>query len=376
MIPPVPEPVWLSTLHLSHFRNYARMQLAVAPGPVVLVGPNGAGKTNILEAVSFLAPGRGLRHASLVEANQAGTPHPWAVFARVHQGGEVTEIGTGRDADALAQGQDKRRVRINGADAGGQGALEDCVPQVWLTPKMDRLFQGGAAERRRFLDRMVYGFYPAHLQHLRRYEQLLRERGRLLEQPRPDAVWLDTLESQLATEAVAVAASRRDVLARLNASCAGTDSPFPRAWLACAGMVEESLAGQTALVAEDGLRASLAAHRSTPHDTPGPHRSDLQAWHLDKDIPADLCSTGEQKALLLRIILSNANAMHEQRGVMPLLLLDEVTAHLDPGRRAALFVTLKDMGVQAWLTGTETAVFAGVLEDATVVRVEDGRVVV
>jgi len=371
----IPPPVWLSELRLTHFRNHAQLRLNLGSAPVVLVGPNGAGKTTILEAVSFLSPGRGLRRATLAEVNQTGATHPWAVFARIHGAdtGELT-LGTGRDPEAAAHGTDKRIVRLNGTDQPGQSALEDLIPQVWLTPRMDRLFQGGASDRRHLLDRMVYGFYPAHLRHARAYEHALRERARLLLQHRPDPVWLTTLEERMAAEAVALAASRRDVVQRLNAHCAGADSPFPRAWFACEGLLEDLLAEQTAVEAEDAYRDQLRQTRHPDTATPGPHRSDLAAWHMDTDTPAEVCSTGEQKALLLRLILANAATLAEVKGRMPVLLLDEVTAHLDAGRRAGLFAVLLALGAQAWLTGTDRVLFEGLLPSASLVQVAGGQI--
>lgn len=374
--PPFP-PVWLSELRLTHFRNHTRLRLTLGPEPVVLVGPNGAGKTNILEAISFLMPGRGLRHATLSEVNQAGAALPWAVFVRIH-GADVAgmtdeiTLGTGRDPEAAAHGTDKRIVRLNGVDQSSQNSLEDLVPQVWLTPRMDRLFQGGASDRRRVLDRMVYGFYPSHLKHLRAYEHALRERARLTQMPRPDPVWLTTLEERMAAEAVALAAARRDVVQRLNTHCAGDDSPFPRAWFRCEGLIEGLLEEQTATEVEDAYRSRLASARHPDADIPGPHRSDLLAWHIDKDSPAEICSTGEQKALLLRLMLANAATLAKAKGRMPLLLLDEVTAHLDAGRRAGLFHVLRMLGAQAWLTGTDRVLFGGLLETARLVTVSEG----
>ena len=376
MLSPSP-PVWLSELRLAHFRNHTQLRLTLEPQPVVLVGPNGAGKTNILEAVSFLSPGRGLRRATLAEVNQTGATTPWAVFACVHSpdgngtSAEMT-IGTGRDPEAAARGLDKRIIRLNGTTQSSQSALEDLVPQVWLTPRMDRLFQGGATDRRQVLDRMVYGFYPAHLRHIRAYDHALRERARLLAHPRPDPLWLSTLEERMAAEAVAIAAARRDVVQRLNTHCASADSPFPRAWLACAGQLEEALATETAIAAEEAYRAQLRQTRHPESPPPGPHRSDLHAWHLDSNTPAEMCSTGEQKALLLRLILANAATLAATKHRMPLLLLDEVTAHLDAGRRAALFQVLLDLGAQAWLTGTDALFFSALLPAAQLVHVNAG----
>jgi DNA replication and repair protein RecF len=380
----------VTRLTLTRFRCYEGARLNADTRPIVLTGPNGAGKTNLLEAVSFLSPGRGLRRAKLADVERIGGPAEtgqevgWAVAARVETPFGPVDIGTGRDV--TAEGTSERRlVRIDGHPVRGQIALAEHVALTWLTPQMDRLFIEGAGGRRRFLDRLVFGFDPAHAGRLSRYEHALRERGRLLRDGCRDDAWLSALEDEMATSGVAVAAARRDMVARLQQACEQAIGPFPRADLAVTGTVEDWLGEQPALAAEDDLRRRLAeSRRFDGHGsasgsgegggTVGPHRSDLSVRHRTKNMPAEVCSTGEQKALLIAIILANARLMAAERGQPPLILLDEVAAHLDAERRTALFGEVLDLGAQAWLTGTDSAVFAELGDAANFFRVEDAHV--
>ncbi|ANC92973.1 DNA replication/repair protein RecF [Azospirillum humicireducens] len=372
---------------LTRFRGYESARLEPDRRPVALIGPNGAGKTNLLEAVSFLAPGRGIRGARLAEVERLGSPPGagWAVAAMLDTPLGPVEIGTGREPhDGNRQGggrtseRDRRLVRIDGHPAKGQTALADHVAMVWLTPQMDRLFLEGSSGRRRFLDRLVFGFDPAHAGRLSRYEHALRERARLLRDGRFDEGWLGALEDQMATTGIAVAAARREVVQRLRAACARSVGPFPGADLTVAGTVERWLDEGPALAAEDALRDSLRIGRRTDADaggaTVGPHKSDLAVRHAAKDMPAALCSTGEQKALLIAIVLANARLLAAERGAAPILLLDEVAAHLDPGRRAALFGEILALGAQAWMTGTDEGVFDPLGDDARRFRIEDAHI--
>ncbi|MBP2228396.1 DNA replication and repair protein RecF [Azospirillum agricola] len=377
-------------LTLTRFRGYDSARLEPDRRPVALIGPNGAGKTNLLEAVSFLAPGRGLRGARLAEIERIGSPPGagWAVAATLDGPAGPVEIGTGREPAREPQGsrkptdRDRRLVRIDGHAAKGQTALAEHVAVVWLTPQMDRLFLEGSSGRRRFLDRLVFGFDPAHAGRLSRYEHALRERARLLRDGRFDEGWLGALEDQMATTGVAVAAARREVVQRLRAACARSVGPFPGADLAVTGAVEDWLDEGPALAAEDRLRQSLRDSRR--HDgggdsggggaATGPHKSDLSVRHAPKDMPAALCSTGEQKALLIAIVLANARLLAAERGAAPILLLDEVAAHLDPDRREALFGEILALGAQAWMTGTDEAVFAPLADEAGRFHVEDARI--
>jgi DNA replication and repair protein RecF len=393
--------LWLSRLALSNFRCYARAEVEADGRPVVLVGPNGAGKTNLLEAISYLAPGRGLRRAKLSEADRrpapgararpgaGGSPEAWAVAATVMTPHGPRELGTGRDpARGPAGGPDascdrdrpreRRLVKIDGAPARSQQDLGEIVAMVWLSPRMDGLFRDSASAQRRFLDRLVYGFDPAHAARVAAYEQGLRERARLLKAGGADNAWLGALEESMARNGVAIAAARRDTVARLAQACTAGIGPFPVAGLGLAGEVEAALESRAALAVEDEMRARLAAARA--RDTAaggaavGPHRGDLIVSHLERDLPAGLCSTGEQKALLISIVLAHARLLALHRGAAPLLLLDEVAAHLDEVRRRALFGEILELGAQAWLTGTDAAVFAALGERARFFRVHEATV--
>lgn len=341
----------LDRLVLTDFRNHAALTLAPAPGFVVLTGANGAGKTNVLEAVSLLAPGRGLRRAPLGEMARQGGAGGFGVAATLADG---TEIATG----ALASAPERRVVRINGAPAPGN-ALAERLAILWLTPAMDRLFVEPASGRRQFLDRLALALHPGHATHAARYDAAMRSRNRLLADERPDPEWLGALERRMAEHGAALDAARRETVealaARLAAQPAGD---FPRAALSLEGWAGD--AGQFARQLRDGRARDAAAGRTLA----GPHRVDLAVLHLEKDRAAALASTGEQKALLLGIVLAHADLVAARTGAAPLLLLDEVAAHLDPGRRAALFARLAGRG-QVWMTGTEPALFADIGADAT-----------
>ncbi len=394
---PGPRRLWLSRLTVTDFRCYAHAEIEADGRPVVLAGPNGAGKTNLLEAISYLAPGRGLRRARLGDVERRATPAagPWAVAATVVTPEGPRELGTGRDPaiNALAAGagggpaggsanangygeagrpRERRVVRVDGAPARSQQELGEILAIVWLSPRMDGLFRDGASARRRFLDRLVYGFDPAHAGRVAAYEQALRGRARLLKLGGADGVWLAALEDTMARHGVAIAAARRDLVGRLAQACGAANGaasgPFPVAGLALDGEAEAALEGQAALAVEDGLRARLAEARSRDAAAGGaavgPHRSDLAVSHLERGLPAALCSTGEQKALLISIVLAHARLLTLHRSAPPLLLLDEIAAHLDETRRRALFDEILGLGVQAWLTGTDAAVFADLGERA------------
>jgi DNA replication and repair protein RecF len=349
--------VTLSRLSLSNFRSYLDAIIAPGAGLIVLTGENGAGKTNILEAVSLLSPGRGLRGASLGEMARSGGPGGFAVAARL---GDV-EIGTG----TLASAPERRQVRINGAAASAT-SLAEWLSILWLTPAMDRLFQEGASGRRRFLDRLVLALEPGHAVHAARYEAAMRARNKLLAEERPDADWLTALEARMAEHGAVIVAARRGAVEALAARLGDApEGPFARAGLSLEGG-EEDLSAALA-----GGRARDAAAGRT---LAGPHRTDLAVTHLGKDQPAALCSTGEQKALLLGIVLAHADLVTERAGRRPILLLDEVAAHLDPRRRAALFERLEASGGQVWMTGTEASLFESVGAGATRLEVRDGAV--
>lgn len=375
-------------LDLSNFRCHRAARLEGDGRCVVLTGPNGAGKTNILEAVSFLAPGRGLRRARLLEIDfdpllagevdrsAAPAEGPWAVAARLETAAGMIAIGTGRDA--AGDGGDRRVVRIDGQTIKGQAALGQHLHLVWLTPQMDRLFQEGASPRRRFLDRLVFAFDPEHATRLSGYEQTLRERARLLRDG-GDAAWLAQLEQSMAEAGVAIAAARRDVAQRLDVIAAAMPvGPFPVPRVSVTGTPEQWLDTLPSLAAEERLRAELAANRRIDAESGGaavgPHRSDFVVSHAAKQVPAGRCSTGEQKALLIAVILAHARLQVELRGTVPILLLDEVAAHLDPIRREALFDAILSLGAQAWMTGTDPGFFAGLAGRAQFFNVAGGTI--
>jgi DNA replication and repair protein RecF len=350
----------LTRLTLTDFRNHRAATLEPGETFNVLTGENGAGKTNILEAVSLLVPGRGLRGAVLSDIARSNGPGGFAVAGRL---GDV-DIGTG----ALPAAPDRRVVRINGASSSAN-ALSEWLSIVWLTPAMDRLLMEAAGDRRRFLDRLVLALEPGHAHHTARYEAAMRQRNRLLGEERAaDPEWLGALEMQMAEHGSAIAKARATLIAALNRRIAiSTDGPFARAGLGLGGWLE---IGRF----RDELGHSRARDASAGRTLSGPHRTDLVVTHLAKGQPAARCSTGEQKALLLGIVLAHADLVAEQVGRRPILLLDEVAAHLDPIRRAALFDRLDGAGGQVWMTGTEPGLFADLGTKARWFHVDDGRV--
>jgi len=364
----------ISSLTLTDFRNYRHLRLELDARPVVLVGHNGAGKTNLLEAVSFLAPGRGMRRAKIAEVNRQGGS-AWVVAAKVETAMGEVQIGTGRDPASAAE-SDKRLVRINGAPVRGANALAEYVSAVWLTPENDKLFLEGQSARRRFLDRLVYGFDAGHADRVAAYEYAMRERNRLLSAGRADPHWLDALERKLAENACAIAGARLEAIAHLNQSMRESPRSFPKAALALSGFADDRLiAGEKALVIEDALAQALAHARPqdavTGRTSLGAHRSELTVTHAAKNMEAAFCSTGEQKVLLLSIVLAEARVGAAWRGRVPLLLLDEVAAHLDATRRAELFEEIQSIGAQAWMTGTDAHLFEEMLGKSALFRVEN-----
>ncbi len=378
----------LRILSLTGFRNHGALRLDLSGGPVVLAGENGAGKTNILEAVSLLTPGRGLRGArteALFQMRDGVRIAPqWAVAAQVNGVFGPVDLGTGCEArldDEVKPGSLRRKVRVNGATAPSQSALAEHLAAVWVTPAMNQLFLDGGGARRRFLDRLVYAVDPAHAGRVTAYEKALRDRSKLLKESGPhgaDQAWLDALEAQIAERGVAVTAARLDLTARLARVAAIGFGPFPGAEVSLEGVVEDWLVQGAALTAEDAFRATLAEGRVLDAQSGGaavgPHRSDLKVRHLAKGAPAEHCSTGEQKALLLALVLAHARLLTAETGAAPILLLDEVAAHLDGGKRAALFEAVLAHGAQTWMTGTDASVFDPLDAAADRFRVENAAV--
>ena len=363
----------ISRLRLTHFRNYAAAALDLDERHLVLVGPNGAGKTNLLEAVSLLSPGRGLRRAAFEEVAAHGSDDGWAVAATVDTPDGPADIGTGAGPQETG-----RRVRINGATARAVEEMSAYLRVLWLTPAMDGLFTGPASDRRRFLDRLVTTLIPGHSAQVSDFEKTMRQRNRLVDED-ADPIWIDAVEAQMASAAAAVHFARADSLGELQGLIAqGVDEAnFPAAHLALTPLFADGHEPQSSAALEAELRALWRANRNLDRAAGrtliGPHRIDLEVRHAQKDMPAALGSTGEQKALLIGLILAHARLVKRSAGIAPFLLLDEVAAHLDPGRRAALFAALDGLGTQCFMTGTDPMLFEALGEGAQRVTVKDGR---
>lgn len=369
---------FITRLTLSHFRCYTQARIDDLPsGLIVLHGANGAGKTNVLEAISLLTPGRGLRNAALEDMQNKSSPQAFAIAAQVDTGGTDVALGTGLDpADK------KRSVRINGVAAKSQMALADYLSALWLTPQMDRLFIDGSSGRRRFFDKLVFTFDPSHAGRVTRYENAMSQRSKLLREGKGDDYWLRALETQMAETGIAIAAARLDFIGRLQAGIDAGDAQedlfFPRAKLTLSGTVEELLQNTPAVEVENMLLYQLSQSRIRDADvggaSTGPHKSDLLVRFAAKDMPADQCSTGEQKALLIGLILSHARLIKSEKGDVPLLLLDEIAAHLDEIRRAALFDRLMHLGGQVWMTGTDESLFSAIAKTAQFHNVQNAGI--
>lgn len=346
----------IASLALSHFRSHRRTRIEADARPVAIAGPNGAGKTNILEAISLLSPGRGLRRATADEFTRRPEGLGWKITA---------EIVSGRrhEVEIWAEPASPRQLRIDGKPAP-QTALARLLGILWLVPSMDRLWIEGAEGRRRFLDRMTMSFEPGHGEVSLAYEKAMRERNRLLREDIRDAHWYAALEAQMGATGAAIRENRSRALLRLASAQDGAEAAFPAADLE---LVEPEPAPDLAVA----LAASRAADMRAGRTLLGPHRADLAAIYRDKGVPAAQCSTGEQKALLISLVLANARALREDAGAAPVLLLDEVAAHLDPWRRAALYDEICALGSQAWLTGTEPALFEALGDRAQYLSVVD-----
>jgi len=377
--------VWVSRLACSHFRSYAQLDVTLPEGPVAFVGSNGAGKTNLLEAISLFAPGRGLRGAPAAEVasrnaegellNGSGT---WAVSAHVETPLGGRQLGVGLDT---AGG--KRVLRLDGKNKNGATAFAEIMPILWLTPDDDALWRGPALDRRRFFDQLVAAYDPGHVSNAQAYGQVMRQRLKILKDATkantaPDTTWLDSLEESMARQGVAMAAARRGLMRRLSDRIIGGVGPFPGARLGFKAGIETALAVDSALDVEDQFRRKLVEVRARDgivgQSTVGPHRSDLDVYHAVHGREASQCSTGEQKALLLAVILGHAQLLTAARRLKPIMLLDEVAAHLDLPRRAALLEALVPLGGQIWMTGTESITFCEISGEIALFSVHNGAV--
>ncbi len=372
--------VYLETLKLTKFRNHENLSLDLDSRHVVLTGENGAGKTNILEAVSFLSPGRGLRRAPYDTVAMAGGGGSWSVFARLNGAEGEVSIGTGLQETSLGV-ETQRRVHINGAQAKTADTLLEHSRIVWLTPAMDGLFTGPAGDRRRFLDRLVLAVDPTHGRRVSNFEKIMRSRNKLLSENQIDETWLSATEEQLAELAVSVASARHEMVGLLSGVIVQNNdpaSPFPDALITLSGSLENEIGEVAASDLEgeyrDRLRDCRRLDAAAGRTLEGPHRSDLVVHHRPKSMAAALCSTGEQKALLIGLLLAHARLVGEMHGFAPVLLLDEVAAHLDEGRRRALYDMIDTLGCQAWMTGTDRALFTPMDNRANFLTVENGQV--
>lgn len=371
----------VARLILQDFRSYRTLDLRLSHRLVALSGENGAGKTNLIEALSLFAPGRGLRRAELGEMVRSGADR-FAVSAEIEADGASRRLGVGYQPEEPG-GRPARICRIDGASVGSAAAFAEHLRLVWLTPDLDGLFRGPPGDRRRFLDRLVLAVDPRHGSRVAALERALRSRNRLLEEgPAGSGPWLDAVEREIAELALAVAAARSETAERLGADLlAGAEiaSPFPFARLSLSGEFEALVAGLPAVDAEDLYRARLREDRSRDaaagRTLLGPHATDLLVRHGPKGLPAGSCSTGEQKALLLRLILAHVRLVERMSGIAPILLLDEVAAHLDPLRRAALYEQLGGLPGQVWMTGADPSLFADLTGRADLVCVRPGEAI-
>jgi DNA replication and repair protein RecF len=371
-------PAKVRRLTLSNFRNYRAATLEADTKPIVLYGPNGAGKTNLLEAISFLAPGRGLRRATLEEVAFQEGDGSWAVAAEVEGALGLATLGTGIEAVPEEGATAQRKCRIDREPVASAAAFADYLRVVWLVPAMDSLFVGAPSERRRFLDRLALAVDPEHTGRVNALDRALRSRNRLLAEIRPDPHWLDAVEHETAELAVAVAGLRSEAVRRLDAvllSRQGSD--FPPVEIKLDGWMEKLIPAHPALEIEERYRAVLKENRdrdtAAGRTLDGPHLTDLSVLYQQKGIAAGDASTGEQKALLIGLVLAHARLISEMTASVPVLLLDEVVAHLDPARRAALHAELAQLGAQVWMTGADPALFTEIKNAATMIEVHAGR---
>ena len=383
----------VSRLTLTDFRNYAHLRINAKLAPIIITGENGSGKTNILEAISFLTPGRGLRSARLADIkrftpaviSEDYTPGNggWAVSAVVAKNGEEFEIGTAvekniKENEDETRVSDRRIVKINGQKGVSQTELGQYVSAIWLTPQMDRLFRGGSQPRRSFLDRLVYAFDVEHAKRTANFEHLYKEWYQLLKSGNANDGWLSSLEENMAGTGVAIAAARRELIAKLNKFIEHEpDDVFPNVMLELDGTIEQLLDTMPAIDVEDYYIQKLKSQRRNVlynDNVDGVNRTDFKVYYKKKRMPAELCSTGEQKSLLISIILAQTKCQTLDKGFAPVLLLDEVVAHLDDLKREALLEKIRELGIQAWITSTDPKLFASLAEDAQFLTVKNNSV--
>lgn len=381
-------------LTLTDFRNYAYLRLKTELSPIIVTGENGSGKTNILEAISFLTPGRGLRSARLADIKRispcliANDYQPlgntaWAVSSTVCTNDEEVNIGTGvesstKEVEDDIRSFDRRIVKIDGQKISSQADLGRYISAIWLTPQMDRLFRGGSQPRRSFLDRLVYAFDTEHAKRTANFEHLYKEWFQLIKSGKTDGHWLASIEEEMAGIGVAIAAARREQIARLNTFIKHEpDDVFPNVEISLEGTIEQMLDSKPALDVEDYYITSLQKQRQNvlySENIDGVNRTDFKVLYKKKRMPAELCSTGEQKSLLISIILAQTKCQTLDKGFPPVLLLDEVVAHLDDVKREALLEKIRDLKVQAWITSTDMSLFESMRDCAQFFEVRNNSV--
>lgn len=356
---------YISKLKLYNFRNHISFEEDICNNPVILCGENGVGKTNILESISMLSPGKGLRNADIAELNHQGE-YLWQINACV-SAEKPTEID-------IYNNNGKKQIQIDGKATKTQGELAEYLGVIWVTPLMDQLFIGPASERRRFLDRLVYHFDPAHAKRVLAYEKYMRERLKLLKENIRDDIWLFVLEKNMAENGVAIATSRMEIVGIIRKFLDSQVSSFPKAIISVDGYLENILARKNALQAEEEFIDKLGKSRNFDRESGrtnfGAHKSDMKLVHDGKNQPAALCSTGEQKALLFSVIIAEARARKEWKEDPPIILLDEVVAHLDEYKRAALFDEIKALKIQAWMSGTDKNMFKMIEKDSLILELQ------
>ncbi len=366
------QPCWLRNLKLQNFRNFSSINLSVPKDPIIIAGPNGIGKTNILEAISLFCPGKGLRQSKLAQMRKSDVANMgWFVNADFAHQDQDINIGTGLD---LSTPSERRIVKINGAKSS-QAALNDWIKILWQTPQMDRLFIDGMTVRRKFFDKLLVNFSPEHSKHLYRYDYALRERSKLLREGLRDLKWLSVLEQKMAQESIVITANRLDYLSQLQGFLEQEIEGFPKIAVDLQGEVELLVRENSATEAEERLQERFFESRNRDAivggSKVGAHQSEFLVLNLDCDQQAEVCSTGEQKALLLTLIMANARLLATVHEVTPILLLDEVVAHLDENRRHVLFKEILNLGIQSWLTGTDAQVFEPLRDNGYFVNIKE-----